>query len=451
MPTLVLIWITVGIGLVLLSRRSSAGMPLAYFLGLSLIHTPGAILHLDSEESSEIAACTQVGFGLTVIGVVAFLVGVTIARYAAFVRRPGRLSSVVPLQDLTRQQVAALDRLALLYLGIGGVASFVLMPLVAGVATITAIISSFGSLIMVGASLRLLVARENRNWAKFWSTIVLLPVLPLVTLIQGGLISFGSYWALAILSFLFAQSRRRIGYFLLAPVVCFIGLSVFVNYMASRNDIRRLVWYEQASLGDRIQRIEGVFQNFELIDFANVNHRYAIESRLNQNWIVGAAAVRLESGQVEFASGAMLGDIIMGLIPRAIWPDKPAVGGGGTLVQNFTGIKFVEGTSVGAGQVLEFYVNFGTLGVIGGFLLYGWLVGWMDLRIIEYLHLGNQRHFLFWFLICLALLQPGGNLLEIAVSAASSAIAAYGFGRLLNRHPLGGDVPRIPRGTVGGV
>src|SRR5205814_7729697 len=100
-------------------------------------------------------------------------------------------------------------------------------------------------------------------------------------------------------------------------------------------------------------------------------HRGAIDRRLNQNFLVGAAAASLESGQVEYASGATLGNMIVALIPRAIWPDKPAVGGGGSVVADFTGIEFAEGTSVGAGQVLEFYVNFGTWGVIGGFLLLG--------------------------------------------------------------------------------
>ena len=59
-------------------------------------------------------------------------------------------------------------------------------------------------------------------------------------------------------------------------------------------------------------------------------------------------------------------------------------GGGGTIVQDFTGIEFADGTSVGAGQVLEFYVNFGTWGVIGGFLLFGWLIGqWISCHKIS--------------------------------------------------------------------
>ena len=110
------------------------------------------------------------------------------------------------------------------------------------------------------------------------------------------------------------------------------------------------------------------------------------------------------------------------------------------MVSEFTGLDFAEGTSVGAGQVFEFYINFGTIGVIGGFLLYGWIFGWMDLQIIESLYRGDQRRFLFWFMICLALLKPGGNLLEIAVSAVSSAITAFGLGYFLSRRQSTADV-----------
>jgi hypothetical protein len=363
---------------------------------------------------------------------VAFLGGVTIARFF-FVTAPGQQASPGRPQGFTSQSFAAFDRLALIYLGVGCVIYFVMLRFVAGIPSATAIVSPLGSLIIVGACLRFWVASESRNRLKFWSTMTLLPVLPLATLVRGGFIGFGTYWVLAIVTFLFAQSKRKVGYFLWVPVVCFVGLSVFVNYMIARNEIRQLVWYQQAEIGDKLQRIAGVFQNFEWLDLSNERHREPIDGRLNQNFLVGAAVSRLESGQVEYASGATFGNMIMGLIPRALWPDKPVVGGGGTVVHDFTGIEFAEGTSIGAGQVLEFYVNFGTLGVIGGFLLYGWLLGRMDSRVIECLYQGDQRRFLFWFLISLALLQPGGNLLEIFPSAVGAAVSAYGIGYFMRR------------------
>jgi hypothetical protein len=432
MPTLLLIWLAVGMSLVWLvsqKRRSSAGLPLAYFLGLSLIHVPGALLYLDADESNYIT----IGFEQTIIGMVAFLGGVMIAR-CVFVAAPGQQASVGGPLGFASQSLAALDRLALLYIAVGVVAYFVMLRFTAAIPSATAIVAPLGSLIMVGACLRLWVARETRNRPKFWSTMALLPVLPLATLALGGFLGYGTCWVLAIVTFMFAQSKRRAGFFLLAPLVCFVGLSVFVNYMFARNEIRQLVWLQQAEVGDRLQRIADVFLNeFEWLDLSKGGHREAIDSRLNQNLLVGAAVVRLESGLVQYASGATFGNMIMGLIPRALWPEKPAVGGGGSVVRDFTGMEFGEDTSVGAGQVLEFYVNFGTWGVIGGFVLYGWLLGRMDLRAIECLYRGDQRRFLFWFLISLALLLPGGNLLEVSTTALASAVSAYGIGYFMRR------------------
>jgi hypothetical protein len=457
MLTLFVIWCAAGIGFVLVSRRSSAGIPLAYFLGLSLIHVPGAMLDLGITDVSLNALATRVGFEQTVIGMVAFLCGVMIARFTAFAQRPGlRVFVEAPRVLLSRDQAAAVDRRALLYFGLGGIAYFLLLPLLGGVATVTAVIASLGSLIIVGLCLWLWVARETGKFLKFWLTIVLLPVLPAVVVVQSGAIGYGTYWILAILSFVFCQSKRRFGYVLIAPAVIYIGLSVFVSYMAARNEIRAIVWHSKTEVGDRILPVEdAILRSLAWFDASNLRQRQLIASRLNQNLFTGVAARRFDSGQQDYARGATLGTMMMALIPRAVWPDKPTVGGGGTVVHVFTGIKFAAGTSVGAGQVFEFYVNFGTLGVIGGFLLLGWLLGRMDLKVIESLYRGDQRRFLFWFLICLSLLNPGGNLLEIEVSAASSAITAYGLGRLLNRfgklvnrRERADEIVGVPRATA---
>jgi hypothetical protein len=448
MLILISVWVAVGTGLMLIvsqKQPGSAGLPLAYFVGISLNHFPGAMLYLDDEGSSFVGAATRVGFEQSVIGMIAFLVGVAIAKYT-FVPTPRLQAGEWPRQGFNPQSLRLLDRLALLYLLIGAVAYFIVLPFAGRVPSVTAVVSTLGSLIVVGACLRFWIANESADWRKFWFTMSLLPLLPLGTLVQGGFLGFGTTWAATVVTFLFAQSRQRLGYFLLAPAVFFVGLSVFVNYMAARNDIRQLVWYQQASFGDRIQRIAEVFQNFEWLDLSNSRHREAIDDRLNQNWLVGAAVGRLQSGEVEYLSGATLGNMFIALVPRVVWPDKPAVAGSGSLVHDLTGIEFAEGTSVGAGQVLEFYANFGTFGLIGGFLLFGWLLGRVDTQIIESLWRWNQTGFVFWYLIGLAMLQPGGSLLEVAVGAAVAAITGhYVLRPLLKRYTQTTRLPNTAR------
>jgi hypothetical protein len=217
--------------------------------------------------------------------------------------------------------------------------------------------------------------------------------------------------------------------------------------MIARDEIRQLVWFQEAPIGDRLQRIADVFQTFRWLDLSSGQHRDALDGRLNYNALIGPAVARLELGVVEYASGATFGKMIMGLVPRALWPDKPVVGGGESIVADFTGMEFAEGTSVGAGQVFELYVNFGTWGIIGGFVLYGWLLGRMDLLVIGCLYGGDQRRFLFWFLISLALLQPGGNLLEVSTTAVASALIAYGVGYFMRRSWSTPDISIFPRLT----
>lgn len=426
--TLLAVWLGVGAALMALGSQKSrsAGLPLGYFLAISLIHTPGYMVYFSEETRQPSEIWTRTGFEQFVIGMVAFLAGVIAARFGE--PRPHGQS-----RRLDASELAALDRLALFYFG-SGFLSYVAGEFLSGIPSITSILSAVGSLLIVGVCLRLWAARESGNDFKWWGTIALLPVLPISTLVKGGFLIAGAHWMLVIISFIFSQTKRsQLGFYLLAPFFVSLGLSVFVNYMAARTEYRRAVWFEQVGISERLNRVFDMFSNLEPLDLSNPKHRTAVDERLNQNLLEGLAAENLESGRVSYLSGSTIGDAALALIPRALWPDKPAVGGGGDIVARFTGLQFPGGTSVGAGQVLEFYANFGTWGVIGGFVLYGWLIGKMDLRVVDCLERGDQKAFLLWFLMGLAMLQPGNNLLEVVVTVASSAITASGLGVLLRR------------------
>jgi hypothetical protein len=430
LTTLIFVWLGVGIVMMLIGvqdRRYSAGMPLAYFLGLSLIHVPGAAVYANFPVWDALTRRTTIGFEQTVIGMVAFLVGVIIVRYMRFLlgarQRPKNLGQV----DLAR-----FDRMALVYLG-GGFSYFFLEPLIYSIASVGAVIAQLSSCLIVGASLRMWVAHRQGHLVKFWIVIGLMPLLPIVEVIRRGFIGFGTYWLLSGLSFAFSQSKQRVGYFIIAPFAIYFGLSIFVNYMASRTAYREAVWLREIGIAERVERVADMFRNFQWFDGDNAKHREVVDGRLNQNLLVGAAVERLELGMVDYAHGQTLIDMAISLVPRALWPDKPDVGGGGTVAQDYAGLKVAKITSVGAGQVLEFYINFGTWGVIGGFLVYGFLIGWMDLRIIESLNRDDLNGFLRWFMMCLAMLQPGGNLREVITSVAASAIGATALGYSWNR------------------
>jgi hypothetical protein len=266
-------------------------------------------------------------------------------------------------------------------------------------------------------------AVREADEARVRSTLALLPLLPLATLATGGFIGFGVAWVFAILAFLFVISNKRVWFYLAAPIVVYLGLSLFVTYMGQRLGIRDVVWNAQSGFVERFARISNIVTDFQLIDLRSSAHITALDDRLNQNALVGLAVGHLESGWSEFALGATVP--VWALIPRAVWPDKPIVGGGGTVVTEFTGIAFDKATSVGTGQVFDFYVNFGTPGVVIGFLLLGFGLMWLDRGIMHALAADDTRGMLLRALPGLTLLQPGGNLLEIVVSCAAAVIAAH--------------------------
>ena len=115
---------------------------------------------------------------------------------------------------------------------------------------------------------------------------------------------------------------------------------------------------------------------------------------------------------------------LLAFVPRAIWPEKPVFAGSGDLVSKYTGMQFSEGTSVGIGQVMEFYINFGTAGVIVGFLIMGIIVTFIDITAGQRLWHDDWQIFALWYLTGISFLQVGGSLVEVTSSAGASIGAA---------------------------
>jgi hypothetical protein len=113
-------------------------------------------------------------------------------------------------------------------------------------------------------------------------------------------------------------------------------------------------------------------------------------------------------------------------VPRALWPDKPDVAGSGTLVSEYTGLTFAEGTSVGVGHVLEAYINFGPLGVLVVFVVIGGILVWVERAAASCLNRGDGLRFALWYAPGLSLLNVGGSLSEFVATAAAAFLVAGG-------------------------
>lgn len=418
MTFLLFIWIGLLAALVVWAiRKPGEGgtLTLAYFLVLSLIHVPGALIFVDPFAAVPGAGASLVGFQMTVIGLTAFVSGAILSR--SWNRLPfANTNSVQAVQPKSFEGIGWTIFLT-------GVASyFVLLPLATLIPSLTSIVAALGTSIVVGLWLRLYGAALTGDRHRTLTTLAILPLLPIATLVNGGFIGFGVCWAISAVAFLFVITHRKRWFFVSAPFVIFFSLSLFVTYMGQRTGIRDLFWNQHAGIVERLDRISTLVTQFQVLDLADQDHIAALNDRLNQNYFVGTGILRHESGAVDLLHGATVSPLA--LIPRAVWADKPAVGGGGDVVSLFTGISLSRTSSFGVGQVLEFYMDFGLPGVIGGFFILGFILRWLDFGIARALAAGNMRGFLTRSMIGVSMLQPGGNLVEVMVAVVASFLAA---------------------------
>jgi hypothetical protein len=416
---LLLIWVALLMALVIFAvgRPGRGGaLTLAYFLGLSLIHVPGMLPFLDPDSGLPDWDETQLGFEMTILGMAAFVTGAVLARWID--RRRAAVKGAPP-----RQRAQMFERLGLRTLMLGVVAYFVLVPLSFRGPSLTSLVSPLATLLILGLWLVLYGTAVSTDRRRTLATLALLPLLPMATLVTGGFLGSGVYWVLSVVAFLFVITRRRIWFYVAAPPVVFLGLSLFVTYMGQRTGIREFLGEEQVGLLNRLDRVSSIITEFELLDLSSPTQVIVLDARLNQNWLVGTGVMNHEDGGAPFAYGGTIP--LWALIPRVVWPGKPAVGGGGDIVSDFVGARFAEGTSVGTGQVLEFYINFGIPGVLIGFLGLGYLLMWLDEGIMRSLTADDMRGLLLRAMPGLMLLQPGGNLLEILVGCVAAYVTAH--------------------------
>jgi hypothetical protein len=419
MLELLVVWAGLLLALVIfaIGRPGEGGaLTLAYFLGLSLIHVPGVLPFLGSDPGLADLDETELGFNMTILGMAAFVAGAVLACHIDRGRSVTR--GAPPLR-----RALMFERLGRRTLALGIVAYFILLPLSGRVPSLTSVVAAWATLLILGFWLFLYGAAVAADRHRTLATLALLPLLPIATLVIGGFLGFGVYWVMTVVAFLFVISRQRIWFYLGAPALVFLGLSLFVTYMGQRTGIRGVVWQEQAGLLDRLDRASSIITEFELLDLASLTQVTALDARLNQNYLVGLGIISHDEDGVSFAYGATIP--LWALIPRAVWPDKPVVGGGGTIVTDFTGFQVAEGTSFGAGQVLEFYVNFGIPGVLIGFLGLGYLLMRLDRGIMRSLDADDMRGLLLRAMPGLMLMSPGGNLLEILVGCVAAYFAAH--------------------------
>jgi hypothetical protein len=401
---------------------AGSGLVLAYVLNMWMIHWAASLLYVLPWYSGANREFTILGTEQSMYGICAFAFG-SLA-LAPFIVDSGILprSEGLHLPD---------PRLPRAYLLIGAFFYVLISTAVGRLPTVSAVLGAGQELTVVGLGLCWWQAWRagSRSQMTFWIVLSLLP--PLFTIVTQGFIGYGAVATLSVMIFISNFIRSRVKVFALSALLGYLALSVYVSYMRDRNEIRVTVWGGQ-SLSNRLNRLEQTANTFEWFDPFNQQHLDRVDARLNQSSLAGSAVAFLDRTG-DFAKGETFWDALIALVPRFLWPDKTVSAGSGNLVTRFTGIHFAAGTSVGIGQVIEFYVNFGTTGVIIGFMIVGVIITSLDILATERLANGDLKGFVLFYLPGLSFLQVGGQLVEITAGAAGAIIAAVIVNRYLDR------------------
>ena len=417
-------------------HQRSVGLVLAYAANLWLIHWPAALTYLFPVTAGAEADRVITGFHYSTLGIIGFAAGcVLVGPFLVRALEPPR--SHTPAAERRLPDA----RLPLTYILIGITSYLVLTPLLGNIPTVSAIVGAATQLVVAGFCLALWYFWHAGQRRKFLLVLLLAFALPMVTILRQGFLGYGAVAVIAIVAFIAVFYRPRWKLVLMGTAIAYLGFSFYVTYMRDRGELRASVWGGQ-SVVDRLGRLSETVTGIEWFNPADPTHILRITGRLNQNYLVGAAVERMEAKNSEFASGETIWHAVLSLVPRAIWPEKPMRAGSPDIVTRYTGIRFAAYTSVGIGQVMEFYINFGGVGVVIGFIILGAVLTMIDTWAGMRVWAGDWLQFAVWYLTGLAMIQAGGSLIEVVSSAGAAMLAVLFINRYVVRLRLG--PPREP-------
>lgn len=274
-------------------------------------------------------------------------------------------------------------------------------------------------LVCLGAAL--VVLADGRHRYGRW--IAMAGVLPLYFLVVWGFVSYGfivftiyaSFW----LTVLRPPGIPRWRVILIGTAILYALLILFVAWMSFRAEIREVVW-EGGGLGDSSAVLGSAVTGIELLTPNNFDAMDWINIRLNQTMLVGKVVEWHDQHPDLRLHGSTLFVIVLAWVPRFLWPGKPTMGGS-QFMSDHTGRYFSESSTFGSGPVIEFYANFGYVGVFVGFIVLGFCLRWIDKRASVALRKGDLFNFLLWFTVGIAFIAPS----SLQFFVAASAIMGY--------------------------
>ncbi len=404
-----------------------AGLGLCHLLNLALIHF---FTELFAGENSTVKLLDryagQIGFKLTafsILGLLAAFIAVQVSKHLF-------LTENMQAQVVSQIPPAKVGYLAIIF---GFTAYFILGRILSFIPSITSILSSGLAVASAGMAVWYFITLKRVGPLAALGISSLSVIFPICTMLLIGFMGFGVFAILGLSCFMVCLHKPRSQMLIVAPVAVFLGLSLYPAYMKAREGIREKVWGD-ASYSERVTAtIEGIFDKWQWFDPEDEDQLVAMNGRLNQNVLVGASYEFMTAGGAQYANGETLIDGLLALVPRVIWTDKKIQAGSGGLVARYTGIKFAEGTSIGIGNIMELFVNFGLYGVFFGFFIIGICVYISDEICGLSLRKFNFSVFFLYFSMTQAFMNVIGSFVEWGPNLIGAYVLSFVYQKLIRK------------------
>lgn len=403
------------------SKDKTGGFTFIYITAFFLIYGFAALLSLLPWHRYVNEQWMLLGFREATFGVGAFAFGHLVLSnfFISLLGLPSKTKNVA-----VESQQAFSSPLPKRYLIIGLVSFIVLPPFLLGLPTITSIMAAAQQLVVAGLCLILWQAYHSGQKRKYRKWYYVALSLPLVSIFFHGFMGIGMMMVMVVIVFTLRFSKPRPEAIIIGIIASYFVLSFYLTYMRGRTELRESM-RRQASMIERFVIMRTNLMDPIWFNPFDLQQLEVIDERMNQNILAGAVVEQINTGKVDFAYGATMKDSLIALIPRVFWKEKPITAGGVVTVSKYTGMTFIEETSIGIGQVMEFYINFGRVGVIIGFMIIGVIIAIIDLMSGYYLDNYNIGKFIQWFLPGMCFLMIGGELVEVTASIGASVFLAY--------------------------
>ncbi len=434
-------WIALLVFVTRLTMRSpagSVGLPIAFLYSMSFLYcgfaayaVPG-YSHLRPDGSLYLQS-----YGFTedtvLLGVQACLLGVASFAVGCWLGEPGRSS--IPVRDRGRRDDKGRRSKILLALGLFGLTGFLLNGVSLPVPMAQALLQVARNTAIVVVCLGALYACSNGEGYLRWMAAAAL--IPSAYLVVWGVTSYGFIASTIIAGFWLCQLKPtrwnglRLG--LGISAASYLLLSLFVTWMSFRQQLRSVLW-SQAGFGERLEALGTAISNTELLSPSNFASLDWLNGRLNQYIFVGKMIVWHDMMPDLRLYGKTLYLALIVWLPRFIWSDKPEMGGSSFVSLN-TGMRLSQTSTFGAGPVFEFYVNFGYVGVVAGFIGLGLLLRKIDLLSAYSLRTGDTLKFVCWFVVGIAFIAPLTDFFFMFNGAVMSWLVISAFGLFIGIAP----------------